>query len=80
MADPEDASPPPRTPLQLQATRLFNERQYKSCELVALCELSQWMNSVPTHNVYAATTLEILGDCAANTERHRQANDYYRDA
>jgi len=31
-------------------------------------------------DVRMAITLEILGDCAANTERNRQANDYYRDA
>lgn len=85
MSDPKDTSPPPtRTPLQLQAIRLFDERQYKSCELVALCELSQLKmtsNSTTAATATTATiTLEILGDCAACTERHRQANDYYRDA
>lgn len=69
---------PPRTPLQIQAVRLFEANQFKSCELIALFELSQ-MKQTP-QNVSMATTLEILGDCAANTERNRQANDYYRDA
>lgn len=79
--DPIGVSPSPRTPLQLQAIRLFDERQYKSCELLALCELSQLKpNNCNNNIITAATLLEILGDCAACTERYRQANDYYRDA
>ena len=69
-------SPRPRTPLQVQASRLFEAHQYKSCELVALMELSQMERD--SHE--AGVTLEILGDCAARTERHRQANDYFRAA
>lgn len=81
--DIEEGARLPRTPLQVQANRLFNERQYKSCEMVALFELSQM--TMPTTNRgeavgAAAITLEILGDCAGCTERHRQASDYYRDA
>jgi hypothetical protein len=84
MNEPKDAaSPPPRTPLQIQAIRLFDERQYKSCELVALCELSELKMTSDddghSHNA-AAITLEILGDCAVFTDRHRQANNYFRDA
>ena len=69
-------SPRPRTPLQVEATRLFEANQYKSCELVALMELSQ----MEQDSRDAGITLEILGDCAARTERHRQANDYFRAA
>ena len=74
---------PPRTPLQVHAYRLYDERQYKSCELIALFEYSRAMQeaSTPaTDNISKAITLEILGDCAVCTDRNRQANDYYRDA
>ena len=83
----DDNKPPPYTPLQLQALRLFAQRQYKSCELILLFELSQFKttsspppSSTDSKNAALATTLEILGDCAVNTEKYRQANDYYRNA
>ena len=83
----DDNKPPPYTPLQLQALRLFNQRQYKSCELILNFELSQFKttssppsSSTDSKNAALATTLEILGDCAVNTEKYRQANDYYRNA
>ncbi|KAL7548087.1 hypothetical protein ACHAWF_011375 [Thalassiosira exigua] len=101
--------PPQRSPLQLEAIRLRDARQYKSCELVALMDLSQakqrrqewrqrspvparrlgregdhgrgeWDGSGDAAAVGMAITLEVLGDCAKEGGRHRQANDYYRDA
>jgi len=68
----------PRSPLQIQASHLFEAHQFKSCELVALMELSQ-MKQKP-QDVGIAITLEILGNCAVSTDRDRQANDYFRDA
>lgn len=85
MAQQQDGKPP-RTPLQVHAYRLYDERQYKSCELIALFEYSRAMQeggTTSTHTddvVSKAITLEILGDCAVCTDRNRQANDYYRDA
>ena len=70
---------PWHTPLQAQARRLLDERQYKSCELVALFELSR-ARQEPREDAGGAITLELLGDCAVSTDRNRQANDYYRDA
>lgn len=68
----------PRSPLQIQASRLYEARQYESCELIALMDLSQAKERKSAHAT--AVTLEILGDCAASTRRDRQANDYFRDA
>ena len=70
---------PTHTPLQAQASRLLDERQYKSCELIALFDLSRAMQE-SQNDVSRAITLELLGDCAVGTDRNRQANDYYRDA
>ena len=78
MAQHHDGTPS-HTPLQAQARRLLDERQYKSCELIALFELSRALQG-PQEDVGRAITLELLGDCAVSTGRNRQANDYYRDA
>jgi hypothetical protein len=67
------------SPLQAHASRLFDERQYYSCELIALFELSRVLQE-PQEVVSKAITLELLGDCAVSTDRNRQANDYFRDA
>ena len=74
--DDERSSP---TPLQQQAISLFNQHQYKSSELIALFELSK-LKTENNDRPHLAMTLEMLGDCCAHTERHRQANDYYREA
>jgi len=74
-----DDERPTQTALQLKAIQLFNQHQYKSAELVALFELSQ-LKAQTNNNVATAITLEILGDCAVQTERNRQANVYYSEA
>ena len=75
---------PTLTPIQTEATHLFTSHQYKSCQLIALMELSQQKQTQTSTqknpNISMAITLELLGDCAVQTERNRQANDYYRDA
>lgn len=88
MTPPTD-QPPLITPLQHQARVLFNANQFKSCELLALMELSRLKKSDTTdsttatttnNNIAMASTLEILGDCAVKNERYRSAVDYYHEA
>lgn len=64
------------TPLQTECVNLLRAKQYRSCELVSMMELSRQEQS----NSNTAATLEILGDCANETKQHRRAISYYRRA
>ncbi|KAL7487472.1 hypothetical protein ACHAW6_013069 [Cyclotella cf. meneghiniana] len=81
-----DMRPSP-TPLQSQAMELFAAHQFRSCETLALMELSRLKASSTEDNdnvietsLAMAASYELCGDAAINNDRHRSAIKYYREA
>mmetsp|Transcript_24135 Transcript_24135/g.29623 ORF Transcript_24135/g.29623 Transcript_24135/m.29623 type:complete len:619 (+) Transcript_24135:62-1918(+) len=67
--------------LQVECASLMRSKQYKSCEIIALFLLSSQdkdSGRVKEETEDLATTLEILGDCCANTSQHNRAAHYYK--
>ena len=69
-----DDERPELSPIQLQASELYEQKQYKSAEQLAHLDLAKQRRGLPT-----AVTLEILGDCATSLGSHRQAASLYRE-
>lgn len=63
--------------IQSQCLKLLQTKQYKSCEILAMMELSQWNESSNT-TLCIAKTMEILGDCFMANEEYPRAISYYR--
>lgn len=61
--------------LQRQCVTLMKAKQWKSCEIVAQMQLSKCGN-----DRFASIPLEILGDCAQNTQQNRRAISFFRRA
>jgi tetratricopeptide (TPR) repeat protein len=69
-----NSSSPSFTPLQDECFKLYKEKQYKSCEILARMELA--LAEQEGRDVRAAWTL--LGDCAHSTKQYSRAISYYR--
>mmetsp|Transcript_33518 Transcript_33518/g.76521 ORF Transcript_33518/g.76521 Transcript_33518/m.76521 type:complete len:634 (+) Transcript_33518:221-2122(+) len=67
-----DDERPDLSPIQLQASELYEQKQYKSAEQLAHLDLAQQRRGLST-----AVALEILGDCATSLGSHRQAASLY---
>ena len=69
-----ESSSPSFTPLQDECFKLYKEKQYKSCEILARMELA--LAEQEGRDVRVAWTL--LGDCAHSTKQYSRAISYYR--
>jgi anaphase-promoting complex subunit 7 len=61
--------------LQKQCLTLLKAKQYKSCEILAMMDLSKrQVDGTPDH-----VTRSILGDCAFEQRQYIRAKNYYRE-
>ena len=73
-----DDERPDLSPIQLQASELYEQKQYKSAEQLAHLDLAEQKRGYNV-SLETAVTLEILGDCATSLDSHRQAASLYRE-
>lgn len=80
------------TPLQRECVSLLKDCQYRSCEILALFDLSELEQNLSKSkhddgndfdelrkiDISISITLEILGDCYYHTSQHNRALSYYR--
>ena len=74
---PQQETKKPKSNIQIQCLKLLEAKQYKSCEILAMMELSQW-NESTNSALCIATTMEILGDCFMAKGEYARAISYYR--